>query len=72
MIGSSPVVGSSYSRMRGLAAMARAIATRRRWPPDSSDGMLVDELARARRSRALPRRAAATSSSGMSVSSYSL
>ena len=39
VIGSSPVVGSSYSRMRGLAAIARAIATRRRWPPDSSDGL---------------------------------
>ena len=39
VIGSSPVVGSSYSRMRGLAAIARAIATRRRWPPESSDGM---------------------------------
>ena len=38
VIGSSPVVGSSYSRMPGFTAIARAMATRRRCPPDSSDG----------------------------------
>ncbi len=37
-MGSSPVVGSSSSRSVGFAATARAIATRRRWPPESSDG----------------------------------
>ena len=39
MIGSRPVVGSSKSRRPGFAAMARAIATRRRWPPDNVDGI---------------------------------
>ena len=40
VIGSRPVVGSSYSSSVGLDAMARAIATRRRCPPDSADGCL--------------------------------
>ena len=39
VIGSRPVVGSSYSSSFGLNAMARAMATRRRCPPDSSEGM---------------------------------
>ena len=39
MTGSSPVVGSSKSRRCGFVAIARAIATRRRCPPDSSDGI---------------------------------
>ena len=39
VMGSRPVVGSSYSMMRGRATSARATATRRRWPPESSAGM---------------------------------
>ena len=38
MIGSSPVLGSSKSRISGWWAMARAKPTRRRMPPESSDG----------------------------------
>ena len=38
MIGSSPVVGSSKNRISGLAAIARASATRFCIPPDSSAG----------------------------------
>jgi len=37
--GSSPVVGSSYSRYFGRSAMARARPTRLRIPPDSSAGI---------------------------------
>jgi hypothetical protein len=36
--GSSPVVGSSYSRYFGRSAIARASPTRFRMPPDSSAG----------------------------------
>ena len=36
--GSSALVGSSKSRMRGSSASARAIATRCCWPPESSFG----------------------------------
>ena len=39
VMGSSPVVGSSYSMIWGRATSARAKATRRRCPPDSSEGM---------------------------------
>jgi hypothetical protein len=39
VMGSSPDVGSSSSSNRGCAAIARASATRRRCPPDSSDGI---------------------------------
>ena len=39
VIGSRPVVGSSYSISPGRAASARATATRRRCPPDSSEGI---------------------------------
>ena len=38
MIGSRPVFGSSKSRISGWWAMARAKPTRRRMPPESSDG----------------------------------
>ena len=37
-MGSSPVVGSSKSRISGCSAIARAKPTRRRMPPESSDG----------------------------------
>ena len=37
-IGSSPVNGSSYMMSLGSSAMARASATRRAMPPDSSAG----------------------------------
>ncbi len=40
MIGSSPVVGSSYSRSSGFSTSARARPTRFRMPPESSDGRL--------------------------------
>ena len=38
LMGSRPVVGSSYSSTSGSAAMARAMATRLRIPPESSAG----------------------------------
>ena len=40
MIGSSPVLGSSKSRISGSCAIARAKPTRRRMPPESSAGYL--------------------------------
>ena len=46
MIGSSPVFGSSKSRISGSCAIARANPTRRRMPPDSSDGRLSSTLGR--------------------------
>ena len=69
-IGSSPANGSSYSTSIGSSAIARASATRRAMPPESSDGI----------SRAAPRRPTACSfistrsrmsSSGRSVCSRS-
>ena len=44
MIGSRPVLGSSNSRISGLCAMARAKPTRRRMPPESSDGRLAADV----------------------------
>ena len=38
-------VGSSASRIDGLFTSARAIATRWRWPPDSSFGPVVHAVA---------------------------
>ena len=38
-MGSSPVNGSSYMMIRGSNAIARASATRRAMPPESSEGM---------------------------------
>jgi hypothetical protein len=54
MIGSSPVFGSSKSRISGSWAIARANPTRRRMPPDSSAGYLSStpsSLTMARHSR---------------------
>ena len=41
MIGSSPVVGSSYKMTSGAIASARASPTRFRMPPDNSAGFLL-------------------------------
>ncbi len=38
LVGSSPAVGSSNSSISGSTESARAIPTRLRMPPDSSDG----------------------------------
>jgi len=40
LTGSSPEVGSSYNRYLGLPAIARAIPTRFRMPPESWAGYL--------------------------------
>ena len=40
LMGSSPVTGSSYSRISGRPTIARARPTRLRMPPDSSEGSL--------------------------------
>ena len=61
--GSRPVVGSSKSSRLGFDAIARAIPTRRRWPPESSDGMRspysreADELQHLGHARVAPPRA---------------
>ncbi len=39
-IGSSPVNGSSYMMSMGSSAIARASATRRAMPPESSEGIM--------------------------------
>ena len=38
---SRPLVGSSATRNSGLSASARAMPTRRAWPPESSCGYLL-------------------------------
>ncbi len=42
--GSNEETGSSAIRISGFRAIARAIATRCRWPPDNSAGSLSDNL----------------------------
>ena len=46
MIGSRPVFGSSKSRISGSCAIARAKPTRRRMPPESSEGRFSSTLGR--------------------------
>ena len=46
-IGSSPANGSSYITSIGSSAIARASATRRAMPPDSSEGMQLRGAAQA-------------------------
>ena len=69
MTGSSPDVGSSKSSRFGFAAIARAIATRRRWPPDSSDGIRSMYSLEPDKPEHLLDTAAYLSRAGMSVSS---
>ena len=57
VIGSSPALGSSTSRMRGSSAIARASPARFRMPPDSVRRHLVELLAPGRRRRAFRARA---------------
>ncbi len=54
MIGSSPVFGSSKRRISGWCAMARANPTRRRIPPESSDGRLSSTPSRCTDARGTP------------------
>ena len=54
VIGSSPVVGSSKSRISGCSAIARANPTRRRMPPESSARHLALDPLQVDQAEALP------------------
>ena len=58
-------MGSSARRIDGLLTSARAIATRWRWPPDSSFGLCVHAVREAHRLERLLRRRAAARLAGM-------